>query len=94
MFSLPSFSPFNWVDEYTFPTPDSSLICDSFSRNGFMYLRTPTKYFMKPNHKRLWKKITKQTFEFEFSAYKTEINQSQAKGLLKYVQKEFDFDTN
>lgn len=94
MFSSPSFHFANWVDGYTLPTPDSSLICDSFSRDGFMYLRTPTKYFMKPNHKRLWKKITKGTFEFEFSVYKTELNRSQAKGLLKYTQGEFNFDSN
>lgn len=77
-------------EQYTLPAPDSSLICDLFTHNGFMYIRTPTKYFKKPTHQRLWKKITKQTFEFEQSAFRTEINRSQAKGLLKYTQLEFD----
>ena len=73
-----------------YPTPDSSLICDCFTHDGFMYLRTPTKYFQKPTYTKLWAKITKQSFEFNLSAYRTRINQSQAKGLLKYTQLEFD----
>lgn len=77
-------------EQYTLPTPDSSLICDLFTHDGFMYCRTPTKYLMKPNHGRLWKKISKATFEFQHSGFKTKINQSQAKGLLKYTQLEFD----
>ncbi|ADR33993.1 hypothetical protein Sulku_1330 [Sulfuricurvum kujiense DSM 16994] len=77
-------------EQYTLPTPYSSLICDLFVHNGFSYCRTPTKWLMRPVHGRLWKKISRSTFEFEHSAYKTKINQSQAKGLLKYTQLEFD----
>lgn len=77
-------------DPYTLPTPDSSLICDCFTHKGFMYLRTPTKFLIKPVHKYLWKKISKSEYEFQLSAHRTEINRSQAKGLLKYTQLEFD----
>lgn len=69
---------------------DSSLVMESFSHDGFLYIRTPTKYFKKPNWKQLYKKTTKSDFEFNLSAYRTRMNQSQAKGLLKYTQLAFD----
>lgn len=69
---------------------DSSLIMESFSHDGFLYVRTPSRYYKKPSHKQLYKKTSKDDFDFNLSAYKTKINQSQAKGLLKYTQLEFD----
>ena len=77
-------------DDYTLPRPDSSLIMESFSFEGFLYIRTPTKYLMRPHWKYLFKKISKGKYEFDLSAYRTRLNQSQAKGLLKYTQLEFD----
>lgn len=90
MSMLPSLASRFFGEQFTLPRPDSSLICDEFSFKGFDYIRTPTKWLYKPVHKRLWKKITKQKFEFEYSAFKTALNRSQAKGLLKYIQLEFD----
>lgn len=75
-------------DEYTINV-DSSLIMESFYHNGFSYIRTPTKYFKKPNHKRLYKKTSKSDFDFSKSDLHTQINRSQAKGLLKLTQLEF-----
>lgn len=69
---------------------DSSLIMESFSYDGFLYVRTPSRYYKKPNYKQLYKKTSKGDFDFNLSAYRTKINQSQAKGLLKYTQLELD----
>jgi hypothetical protein len=71
-------------DDYTLPPPDSSLVMESFVFEGFLYIRTPTKYFMKPFQKRLFKKTSKSNFDYQKSAYKTMMNRSQAKGLLRY----------
>lgn len=80
-----------WGAEYHRPRPDSSLICDSFSLDGFDYIRTPTKYFIKPVYGRLWKYIKKTEFDFKFSIYKTRLNQSQAVSKNSRIQGEFIF---
>lgn len=77
-------------ESYTLPRPDSSLIMDNFIHGAFEYIRTPSAYYEKPVYKNLWKRISKNLYECTLSAYRTKINQTQAKGLLKYTQLEFD----
>lgn len=71
-------------DDYTLPCPDSSLIMESFVFEGFLYIRTPSNYYVCPVYKTLFKKTSKSNYEYQRSAYRTKMNQTQAKGLLRY----------
>lgn len=76
--------------EYSLDLPDSSLNLESFTYQEMNYIRTPSAYYCKPVYKRLWSKTSQSNFEYNRSCYKTQIARSQAKGLLKYTQLEFD----
>lgn len=75
--------------KYTLQRPDSFIIMEQFTHDGFDYIRTTSAYYEKPVYKNLWRKLSKHKYEYTRSFYHTAFNRSQAKGLLKYTQLEF-----
>lgn len=78
-------------ERYTLQRPDSSIIMEQFTHEGFDYIRTSSAHYVKPVYKNLWRKLTRNKYEYTRSFYHTALNRSQAKGLLKYTQLEMQF---